>query len=136
MKKRQKNKAPQAAEQNKIARGSTFVGDIESQGCFRIEGTLKGSLKTGGKVVLSKSGVIEGELKCAHADFEGRFNGTLNVENDLTLRSTATLDGEVTTGKLTVEPGAKLNGSCDMKGSLKNIKDNNGQRQKQSEKSA
>lgn len=116
-------------EQNKIAKGTTVVGDIDSQGSFRIEGVLKGSLKTPGKVVVSETGVIEGDIECSDADFEGTFTGNLKVKNNLTLKATTTIDGDVVTGKLAVEPGANLNGTCTMKGkgSLKNINSQNEQ---------
>ena len=65
-------------------------------------------------MVVGKDGVIEGTLECANADFEGSFSGTLLVGGILTLKSTAVIDGDVTTQKLAVEPGASFNASCKM----------------------
>lgn len=104
-----------------------------AKGGFRIEGTLNGSLKTSGKVVISKGGFINGSLQCQNADFEGKFSGKIKVEETLTLRSSAVIDGEVIAGKLSIEPGAAFNASCEMKGSLKAIKIDD---QKQKERSA
>lgn len=110
-------------EQNRISAGTVITGDIKAKGGFRIEGTLKGTLTTSGKVVISKGGLIDGTLNCQNADFEGRFTGKLNVNEILTLRSTAVIDGEVIAGKLAVEPGATFNATCEMKGAVKNIQD-------------
>ena len=110
-------------EQNRISAGTVITGDIKAKGGFRIEGTLKGTLVTTGKVVISKGGLIDGHLSCQNADFEGKFKGKLNVAEILTLRSSAVIDGEVVAGKLAVEPGATFNATCEMKGTLKNIKD-------------
>lgn len=119
-----KVKAPsETKEQNRISAGTVITGEIEAKGGFRIEGTLKGTLTTSGKVVISKGGYIEGTLNCQNADFEGRFSGKLNVREILTLRSSAVIEGEVTAGKLAVEPGATFNATCEMRGTLKNIKD-------------
>lgn len=119
-----KPKAPsETKEQNRISAGTVITGEIEAKGGFRVEGTLKGILKTSGKVVISKGGFIDGTLICANADFEGKFRGKLHVNEILTLRSTAVIDGEVVAGKLAVEPGATFNASCEMKGTVKNIKD-------------
>ncbi len=120
-------------EQNRISAGTIITGEIEAKGGFRIEGTLNGSLKTGGKVVISKGGLINGTLQCQNADFEGKFSGKIKVEETLTLRSSAVIDGEVIAGKLSIEPGAAFNASCEMKGSLKAIKKDD---QKQKERSA
>ena len=110
------------SQQNTIAQGTSFNGDLISEGDFRIEGIVNGSLTTSGKVVIGKTGVIDGILTCDNADIEGKFKGTLNVSDTLNLRSSAHIDGEVQTGKLSVEPGATFNASCAMKGSVKELK--------------
>ncbi|SHI93980.1 bactofilin family protein [Aquimarina spongiae] len=107
--------------QNKISEGTKIVGDIVSEGGFRIEGTIEGTFKTTGKVVVGKSGFIQGTLECSDADFEGKFSGTLLVSNTLSLKPTAHIEGEVSVGKLAVEPGANFNASCSMKGGVKSL---------------
>lgn len=104
-------------QQNAIGKGTIITGDIESDGDFRIEGTVQGNIKTPGKVVLGKTGIINGTLKSANADIEGKFSGKLNLTDTLTLRSSALVEGEVEVGKLAVEPGATFNATCVMTGS-------------------
>jgi cytoskeletal protein CcmA (bactofilin family) len=111
-------------EQNKIAQGTVFKGSIESKGSFRIEGQVIGNISTPGKIVVGKTGYIEGEIDCEHADFEGQFKGQLKVKSRLTLRETAKIEGEVFTDKLSIEPGAVFNATCTMKGGVKSITDN------------
>lgn len=122
-KKNKSTRTDHSKEQNKIAQGTRIIGEIIAKGGLRIEGTLEGSLKTPGKVVLGKTGVISGSMECENADFEGEFSGDLLVSETLTLRSTATIDGEVSAGKLAIEPGAIFNASCVMKGAVKTLKD-------------
>lgn len=98
--------------QNRINEGTIFKGDISSEGFFRIDGHIEGSIQTPTKVVIGKSGIIIGHLKCDHADIEGRIEGSLEVLGTLTIRATAQIDGELTVGKLAVEPGAIINASC------------------------
>ncbi|MCH4822512.1 polymer-forming cytoskeletal protein [Gramella lutea] len=112
-----KNKpASSQNEQSRISAGTLITGDITGNGCFRIEGTLEGKLKTPGKVVISKGGLIDGTLECENADIEGNFKGKLIVKDILSLRGSAKIEGEVITGKLAVEPGAVFNATCDMNG--------------------
>jgi cytoskeletal protein CcmA (bactofilin family) len=108
-------------EQNKIAEGTTIKGDLEGQGSFRIDGKIIGTIKTAGKIVLGKNGVIEGEITCENADLEGLVKGNLEVNNTLTLKSSAVVEGEVITGKLAIEPGADFNATCTMKGAVKSM---------------
>jgi len=110
------------SQQNTIAQGTTFNGDLISEGDFRIEGAISGSLTTTGKVVIGKTGTIDGVLVCKNADVEGKFKGTLTVSDTLSLRASADVEGEVQVGKLAVEPGATFNANCLMKGSVKELK--------------
>ncbi len=110
------------SQQNTIAQGTKFDGDLISEGDFRIEGLVSGSLTTTGKVVIGKTGTIDGDLVCKNADFEGKFKGKLTVSEMLSLRASAHVEGEVQVSKLAVEPGATFNANCLMKGSVKELK--------------
>ena len=123
------------AEQNRIAAGTTITGDISGKGGFRIEGTLEGNLNTPGKVVISKGGVVNGTLECENADIEGNFTGKLMVNGILSLRNPAEVEGEVKAGKLSIEPGATFNATCEMKDGVKSL-NNERRKGKREEKSA
>ena len=119
---------------NMIGVGTTIVGDVNSNGDLRIDGTLKGSVATEGKVVLGKNGVIEGDVACNNADIAGEIKAKITVSQLLTLKSTAKLKGDIVTNKLSIEPGAVFSGSCSMGAVIKDIKDV--QRPEKKEKSA
>lgn len=102
--------------QNKISQGTHLVGDIKSEGGFRLEGAVEGNLTTPAKVVIGKTGSLKGALQCENADIEGKVTGTLTITGTLTLRGSAVIEGEVHTNKLAVEPGATFNASCIMGG--------------------
>lgn len=120
-------------QQNRISQGTKIIGDITSQGGFRIDGEIEGNINTPNKVVIGKTGIVKGSLICKDADIEGQVEGTMQVSNLLSIKSTARIEGEVTVGKLAVEPGASFNASCDMKGTIKSIAKDG---KKQGEKSA
>jgi cytoskeletal protein CcmA (bactofilin family) len=109
------------SQQNVIAQGTKIVGDVTSQGPFRVDGSIEGNVKTPGKVVVGRSGSITGTLQGENADFEGKFSGKLHLTGTLTLKATAHIEGEVVIGKLAVEPGANFNATCSMKGAVKSI---------------
>ncbi|MDO7137054.1 bactofilin family protein [Algibacter lectus] len=121
--KKNKTMAEATSNQNIIAKGTTIVGDLKSEGDFRIDGTVEGNIKTPGKVVVGKSGSIKGSLEGTDAHFEGAFLGKLTLSGTLTLKSTANIEGDVVVGKLAVEPGASFNVSCAMQGHKKQLKD-------------
>ena len=99
---------------SRIESSTSIKGDIVSEGDFRIDGTLEGSIKTNGKIVIGKEGLVNGGVSCNNADVEGKIKGNLFVSETLNLRSTCHIDGEVLIGKLIVESGANFNASCSM----------------------
>lgn len=102
---------------NNIVAGTTIKGEITADGDFRIDGTLIGSINCKGKIVIGQTGSIEGEVICQNADISGKIKALVRVEQLLTLKSTSELNGDVVTNKISIEPGAKFTGSCDMDGS-------------------
>lgn len=105
-------------EQDNIGRGTTLKGDIESESNFRIDGRLYGNLNIEGKLVIGKSGYIEGEVICGDADVEGSFKGKFKVNKCLHLKSTSQISGAIITEQLVMEAGATLNATCQMGGEL------------------
>ena len=99
---------------SRIESSTSIKGDIVSEGDFRIDGTLEGSIKTNGKIVIGKEGLVNGSVSCNNADVEGKIKGNLFVSETLNLRSTCHIEGEVLIGKLIVESGANFNASCSM----------------------
>jgi len=111
------------SNQNIIAQGTKIVGDISSEGGFRIDGIVEGNIKTPGKIVVGKTGAIKGTLEGTDAYFEGKFSGKLKLSGLLTLKASADIDGDVVVGKLAVDPGANFDVTCVMKSTVKSIKD-------------
>jgi len=109
------------SSRNVISKGTKIVGDLISEGDFRIDGTLEGTLKTDGRVIIGHEGFIKGNIQCSNADVEGRFSGEFLVSNTLTAKSTANITGNVNVGQISTEPGATFNATCNMKGAVKEL---------------
>ena len=132
---KEKTQKPKVMEINVVAKNTTIIGDIISEGDFRIDGTLEGNIKTKGRVIIGISGSVKGKIDAVNSDIEGKFSGDLLVQETLTIKATAIISGDVVIGKLSVEPGATFNASCSMRGAIKELNKPNEQ-QKLSEKTA
>jgi cytoskeletal protein CcmA (bactofilin family) len=117
---------------NMIGAGTVIKGDIYSKGDIRVDGILKGSVTTEGKVVLGREGIIEGDIECSDADISGTIKAKITVSKVLSLKDSAKLNGDIITNKLSIEPGAEFTGSCSMGAVIKEIK--NVEKQEKQEK--
>jgi cytoskeletal protein CcmA (bactofilin family) len=107
---------------NTIGKGTFLEGNIETHGNIRIEGKVVGNVKSKSKVALGNSSHVQGNIIAQNADIEGEVRGRLEVSELLVLKSTAVINGDISTGKLVVEPGAVFNGGCKMGAAIKEIK--------------
>ncbi len=111
-----KTNQSQQPQRNVIGITTKITGDIVSDGDFRIDGEVEGNVKTSGRLIIGKDGIIKGTIDCANADVEGKISGKLTCSETLSLKASAVIDGEVYLEKLSVEPGATFNATCSMKG--------------------
>ena len=107
---------------NTIGKGTFLEGNIETYGNIRVEGKVVGNVKSKSKVALGNSSHVQGNIIAQNADIEGEVRGRLEVSELLVLKATAVINGDISTGKLVVEPGAVFNGSCKMGATIKEIK--------------
>jgi cytoskeletal protein CcmA (bactofilin family) len=128
--KKQKSYTDLLGKTNRIVEGTTIKGDIISQADFRLDGNLIGNFQSGGKIVIGPAGSVIGDIVCKNADIEGKFDGKMQITEVLNVKAKASILGEVTVGKLSVEPGADFSASCTMKNNIKNSTPNDGQQPK------
>jgi cytoskeletal protein CcmA (bactofilin family) len=99
---------------NIIGQSTSIEGVLICSGDIRIEGSLKGTIDCKGKVVIGETGFVEGSITCRNADFSGKIKADVTVIELLVLKSTVIIDGDITIGKLAIEPGAQFKGKCSM----------------------
>lgn len=99
---------------NTIAQDTRIKGNIESNGDIRIDGILDGDLDCKGRVVVGPESRVTGIIRCSSAEIMGFVKGEIVVKELLSLKGSATITGNLTMGKLSVEPGARFVGHCKM----------------------
>jgi cytoskeletal protein CcmA (bactofilin family) len=102
-----------------IGEGSVLQGDLEFKGGLRIDGHVKGHLTSSdgnaGTIVLSETGVIEGDITVPHVVINGTVNGNVVSSGHVELQVKAKVNGDIHYKAVEMELGAQLNGSlvCD-----------------------
>ena len=99
---------------NIIGKGTFVEGSIETFGNIRVEGKVKGDIKTKSKAALGQSSHVEGNVLAQNAEIAGEVSGRVEVTEVLILKPTAVINGDIVTNKLIVESGASFNGGCKM----------------------
>ena len=101
---------------NVIAQGTQLQGNMLTSSDCRIVGALRGNIESKAKIIVGRSGVVEGNIKCANIEVEGNVKvESLIVSELLSLKATANLIGNIETGKIAIEPGAEFSGNCKMR---------------------
>ncbi len=99
---------------NLICEGTIINGDIEGKTDFRIDGAVTGALNIKGKIVVGETGNIQGDIFCKTIDVLGKVHGNIEASELVTIKAGANIQGDIFSGKIAVEPGAKIMGSCNI----------------------
>jgi len=99
---------------NLIGQGTEITGDVICNGDLRIDGILTGNISSKGKIVIGETGKIKGEISCKNSDISGFVEGKVTVNELLSIKTAARINGDITTSKLAIEPGARFTGYCEM----------------------
>jgi len=98
-----------------IGAGSILQGDLEFTGGLRVDGHIKGHVSAqdsnNGTLVLSESGVIEGDVNVPHVVINGTVKGNIASTGHVELQSNANISGDIHYKAVEMELGAVLNGS-------------------------
>ena len=104
------------APKNYISAGTVIEGNIVSHEDLRMDGTIKGDIKTTGCLILGKDSNVEGNILAAEAEVAGLITGTVESKGSLTIRATCKIFGDIITRSLNVESGSSFNGRCKVGG--------------------
>jgi cytoskeletal protein CcmA (bactofilin family) len=101
-------------ELNFIGSGTYLEGNIDTKGSLRIDGRVKGIVKSGDTLTIGASGEVIGEVYVKNAIVGGKIEGNIHIEQKLVLESTSSLTGNLKTNKLIIDEGAFFSGKSQM----------------------
>ena len=98
-----------------IGAGSILQGDLEFTGGLRVDGHIKGHVSAqdtnNGTIVLSESGVVEGDINVPHVVVNGTVKGNIISSGHVELQTNANVTGDIHYKAVEMELGAILDGS-------------------------
>lgn len=119
-----------STEHNVIVSGTVIKGDITTDGDFRVDGTIEGTIASKGRIIVGTTGSITGTINANNIDIMGKVEGTIIALDTLSLKSTAKVKGDIQTSILDIEQRAEFNGTCAMGKGNENTANQNTKNQK------
>ena len=107
---------------------STFLGPqasvdgtIEFQGTIRLDGSVKGKIKSnGGTVIVGEKAVVDAEVFVGTAIIMGEVRGTIDAEERIEVYPPGRVVGDIQAPVISIEEGGLFNGNCVMKNTSTN----------------
>lgn len=99
---------------NILGAGTQINGDLLTAGDIRIDGKIAGNVSSDAKVVLGETGEVTGNIVSQSAEIAGTINGDVVIKENLFIKATAKVNGNISSDKLVIENGADFNGFCKM----------------------
>ena len=92
-------------------------GDVSVSGSLLIYGTVNGSIRSQASVRSARGSVVKGDIIAEEAQIHGLVKGDLIITGKILLGNESQVTGNLKSGTLVIEEGAKFAGSCDMSNS-------------------
>jgi len=89
-------------------------GNFHGQANIIIGGLVEGSVKTNSFLLVGEKAKITASVEAKEAKIAGEINGNIYIAGYLEIKSTAKINGDITTAHLSIEKGAIFNGNCSM----------------------
>jgi cytoskeletal protein CcmA (bactofilin family) len=100
-----------------MSNGQSIVikGDISGGEDLVIAGRVEGSITLNGRVLtLAPGSHVVGEVEAGTVIVSGKMNGTIEAKDRLDIKSTAEVEGQLSTAKLIVADGSQMKAKIEM----------------------
>jgi cytoskeletal protein CcmA (bactofilin family) len=94
--------------------GMKVTGEVSGEGELRIEGSVEGSVSTGGRVVVEASGEVKGDIEAAEVIASGKISGKITASGAVRLESGCQVEADIEAATISLEEGGIVNGTLKM----------------------
>ena len=109
-----------AAERATIGRSITINGQVSGDEDLLIQGRVDGSVNLKQhSVTVGPEGEVKADITARVITIDGKVEGNLNAEEQVSLRGSARVEGNITSPRVVLEDGARFRGGVDMGETLK-----------------
>jgi cytoskeletal protein CcmA (bactofilin family) len=95
-----------------LEQGVRLEGRLETEGTFRVDAGMKGTIISRDTLILGEHAFVEGEIEGNVVLIGGRFSGKIQARGRVQVQATAIVTGDIWTPCLMIEPGGVFDGNC------------------------
>ena len=92
----------------------SFTGNIKIKKTFMIRGKVNGNIDSEGDLVIDTDAIVNANITAERVLIRGQVKGNVIGNKLIFVTASGTLDGDITTGKVVLEPGCTFTGKCTM----------------------
>ena len=97
-----------------LGKGTEVAGEITFSGGMRVDGVIKGSVRTEGSLIVGTSGAIDAEVSVRNISINGEFRGIIRASDRVEIHKDGKVFGDIYSPCLIIEAGATFEGRCNM----------------------
>jgi cytoskeletal protein CcmA (bactofilin family) len=94
-----------------VGPGISLSGEINACERLVVEGSVQANLQDCRHMMITETGLFDGNAAIDEAEVHGRFEGDLVVRNRLLIRATGRVSGTISYGQVEIEAGGRISGS-------------------------
>jgi len=91
-----------------------IVGEVTSDEELQLDGELEGKLNLKGKLTIGPTSKVNANIKAKEVVIYGTVKGNVEAENRISLRTGASIVGDIKTAGIVIEDGAYFKGGIDI----------------------
>ncbi len=97
-----------------LGEGAEMVGEISFSNGLRVDGVVRGTIRSEAVLVIGPKGLVEAEVFIRRASINGEVRGIIRAADRVEIHREGKVFGEIFTPCLIIEAGAHFDGKCNM----------------------
>jgi cytoskeletal protein CcmA (bactofilin family) len=97
-----------------LGKGTEVTGDITFTSGMRVDGVIKGNVRSEASLVIGPLGIVNAEISVRNVTINGEFRGIIRAADRVEIHKDGKVYGDIYTPCLIIEAGATFEGRCNM----------------------
>ena len=97
-----------------LGKGTEIDGEITFTNGLRVDGVIKGKVRSEESIIIGASGKIDAEVNIRNISINGEFRGIIRATERVEIHKEGKVYGDIFSPCLIIEAGATFEGRCNM----------------------